>query len=53
MIQKVNESLEEIMALHLEEESADEEVTDESNKHCTTVVCYGASGHIFSPKLKK
>ena len=34
IILEVNEFLEEIMALQLEEESADEEVTDEPNKHC-------------------
>ena len=34
IIQEVNEFLEEIMALQLEEESADKEVTDEPNKNC-------------------
>ena len=34
IILEVNEFLEEIMALQLEEESADEEVTDEPNKNC-------------------
>ena len=36
IIQEVNEFLEEIMALQLEEESADKEVTDEPNKNCIT-----------------
>ena len=34
VLQEVNDFLEEIMVLQLEEESADEEVTDESNKNC-------------------
>ena len=34
IILEVNEFLKEIMALQLEEESADEEVTDEPNKNC-------------------
>ena len=34
VLQEVNDFLEEIMVLQLEEESADEEVTDESNKIC-------------------
>ena len=37
IIQEVNEFLEETMALQLEEEPADEEVTDKPNKHCIAI----------------